>query len=92
MKPDFLICREKVMAILEIQNQTKFYELKDKGFIPPACGQSKRTHLWSNTLIYDLKKELIKNGNQYSKKLMMDLSLNAFIRLMEGGTTKYIAC
>ena len=83
MTLDFLIKRHAVMAILDIKCPNKFRELVNEGYIPPAWGQSKRSHLWSNKMIQDLNKAVINNGNKFCKQLTLDVSLNALIRLMD---------
>ncbi len=88
VKPDYLIPGNEVMAILGIHNPTKFRELKRKGYIPYAWGQSKKSHLWSNTLIHEFKQEIIKNGGEYSKVIAENLTLAAFCRLIDSGTAK----
>jgi len=92
MKPDFLICRKKVMAILEIHSQPKFYELLKKGCIPPAWGQSKRTHLWSNALIHDINAKMLETGESFSKEMTDSLLIEALLRLAENRTAKSLFC
>ncbi len=86
MTPDFLISRDKVMGILDVKSATKFNKLKKDGAIPPAIGQFKRTHLWSNTIVQEFKKTADRKGVGYSRDLVETVCCEGLIRLTDNGT------
>ena len=89
MKPDFLIDRKQVMTILEIRNPNKFKQLWSDGFLPAPLGANGTSHLWSGTVIRQVK-QMMDSGVQITKDLIVDISLDALVRLVENKSIKTI--
>ena len=56
MTPDFLVDRKVVMGALGIKTEVEFHKMLKEGLIPPAVGQFKSTHLWSNSIVQTFRK------------------------------------
>ena len=44
------------MGALGIKTEVEFRKMLKEGLIPPAVGQFKRTHLWSNSIVQTFRK------------------------------------
>ena len=88
MNPDFLITREIAMGILDINNPNKFRDMIGDGLVPPAFGQYKRNHLWSNAIVRDFKSRMDNSGQSFGEKLVVDVTLDGLDRLIENRTIK----
>ena len=87
MKPDFLIERKQVMIILEIRNPNKFKQLWSDGLLPAPLGASGTSYLWSGTVVRQIKK-LMDSGVSITKDLIVNISLDALVRLVETKSMK----
>ena len=86
MTHDLLISREKVMAILDVKSTAKFNKLRMDGAIPPAVGQFKRTHLWSNAIVQEFNRTADRKRVGSSRDLVETLCCEGLIRLADNGT------
>ena len=89
MKPDFLIDRKQVMTILEMRNPNKFKQLWSDGLLPAPLGADGTSYLWSGTVIRQVK-QMMDSGVQITEDLIMDISLEALVRLVENKSMKMI--
>ena len=86
MTPDFLVDRKNVMGALGIKTEVEFRKMLKEGLIPPAVGQFKRTHLWSNSIVQTFRKSAQKLGVKGSRELVEEICCDGLIRLTSQGT------
>ena len=86
MTPDFLIERKVVMGALGIKTEVEFRKMLKEGLIPPAVGQFKRTHLWSNSIVQTFRKFAQELGVKESRELVEEICCDGLIRLTSQGT------
>ena len=87
MKPDHLISRKQAMTILEIRNSSKFKKLWSDGLLPAPLGVDGNHYLWSGTVVLQVKL-MIDSGVIITEDLIINISLDAIIRLIEGKSMK----
>ena len=86
MTPDFLVDRKNVMGALGIKTEVEFRKMLKEGLIPPAVGQFKRKHLWSNSIVQTFRKCAQELGVRGSCELMEEICCDGLIRLTSQGT------
>ena len=86
MTPDFLVDRKNVMGALGIKTEVEFRKMLKEGLIPPAVGQFKRTHLWSNSIVQTFRKSAQELGVKGSRELVEEICCDGLIRLTFQGT------
>ncbi|MFZ9753844.1 MAG: hypothetical protein ACO3B3_09870 [Cyanobium sp.] len=86
MTPDRMIDRQTVMGALDIKSYSEFRKMLNDGLIPPAVGQHKKTHLWSNTIVQTFRKYAQELGVKGSRELVEKVYCDALIRLTSEGT------
>ena len=86
MTPDFLVDRKNVMGALGIKTEVEFRKMLKEGLIPPAVGQFKRTHLWSNSIVQTFRKCAQGLGVKGSRELVEEICCDGLIRLTSQGT------
>ena len=86
MTPDFLVDRKVVMGALGITTEVEFRKMLKEGLVPPAVGQFKRTHLWSNSIVQTFRKSAQELGVKGSHELVEEIYCDGLIRLTSQGT------
>ena len=86
MTPDFLVDRKVVMGALGIKTEVEFRKMLKEGLIPPAVGQFKWTHLWSNSIVQTFRKSAQELGVKGSRELVEEICCDGLIRLTSQGT------
>ena len=86
MTPDFLVDRKNVMGALGVKTEVEFRKMLKEGLIPPAVGQFKRTHLWSNSIVQTFRKSAQELGVKGSRELVEEICCDGLIRLTSEGT------
>ena len=86
MTPDFLVDSKNVMGALGIKTEVEFRKMLKEGLIPPAVGQFKRTHLWSNSIVQTFQKCAQELGVKGSRELVEEICCDGLIRLTSQGT------
>ena len=87
MKSDHLISSKQAMTILEIRNSSKFKKLWSDGLLPAPLGVDGNDYLWSGTILRKVKL-MIDSGVTIKEDLILDISLDAIIRLVESKSMK----
>ena len=86
MTPDFLVDRKVVMGALGIKTEVEFRKMLKEGLIPPAVGQFKKTHLWSNSIVQTFRKSVQELGVKGSRELVEEVYCDGLVRLTSQGT------
>ena len=77
------------MGALGIKTEGEFRKMLNDGLIPPAVGQFKRTHLWSNSIVQTFRKSAQELGVKGSRELVEEICCDGLIRLTSEGTLHF---